>query len=117
MTKKEKFVKTIDDGFFSKININELDPDVLAYWDALKGNNDSEKPLFTDNGKLILTYLQSIEDGAMLKAKDIADGMGIGSRTVSGSIRKLVTDGFVEKIGKDPVVYALTEQGKNIEIN
>ena len=32
-------------------------------------------------------------------------------------MRKLVTDGFVEKIGQDPVMYSLTEKGKNIEIN
>ena len=41
----------------------------------------------------------------------------MSSRTVSGAMRKLVTDGFVEKIGQDPVMYTLTEQGKNIELN
>jgi hypothetical protein len=32
-------------------------------------------------------------------------------------MRKLVTDGYVEKIGQDPVVYSLTDNGKNIEID
>jgi hypothetical protein len=32
-------------------------------------------------------------------------------------MRKLVTDGFGEKVGQDPVVYAITEKGKTIEIN
>ena len=31
-------------------------------------------------------------------------------------LRKLVDDGYVEKIGKDPIVYRLTEQGKNINL-
>jgi predicted transcriptional regulator len=31
-------------------------------------------------------------------------------------MRKLVTDGFVEKVGQDPVMYILTEKGKNIKI-
>ena len=35
------------------------------------------------------------------------------SRRVSGAIRKLVTDGYVEKVSQDPVIYALTEKGKN----
>jgi predicted transcriptional regulator len=43
--------------------------------------------------------------------------MFINSRTVSGAMRKLVTDGFVEKIGENPVIYSITEKGKNIEIN
>ena len=50
------------------------------------------------------------------KARDIAEGLFISSRTVSGAIRKLVNDGFVEKNGKDPVVYTITEAGKTIEI-
>jgi DNA-binding HxlR family transcriptional regulator len=35
---------------------------------------------------------------------------------VSGAIRKLVTDGYVEKVGQDPVIYTLTELGKSVEI-
>jgi predicted transcriptional regulator len=52
----------------------------------------------------------------MWKARDIAEEMFISSRAVSGAMRKLVTDGFVEKIGKEPVVYTLTDTGKNIVI-
>ena len=52
----------------------------------------------------------------MGKAKDIGEGLFISSRAVSGAIRKLVTDGYVEKIGQEPVVYALTEKGKTVEI-
>ena len=52
-------------------------------------------------------------DIEMFKAKDIADGIGISSRTVSGAMRKLVTDGFVEKeIGPRSCIYAITEKGK-----
>ena len=53
----------------------------------------------------------------MLKARDIAEGLFISSRAVSGAMRKLVTDGFVEKIGKDPTIYTITETGKNITID
>jgi DNA-binding PadR family transcriptional regulator len=28
-------------------------------------------------------------------------------------MRKLTTDGFVEKVGSDPVIYTITEKGKN----
>ena len=118
MSKKSKFIECLEDGFFSKVNLNELDPDVVSYWEALKGANDVEKPTFTDNGKLVMEYLQNLPDGApAMKAKDIAEGLFISSRTVSGAMRKLVTDGFVEKLGDSPVMYIITEKGKITNIN
>ena len=42
--------------------------------------------------------------------------MFVSSRTVSGTLRKLVTDGFCEKIGQDPVIYTITEKGKEFII-
>jgi predicted transcriptional regulator len=76
---------------------------------------EKNKPLFTETGIQILEYLQSC-GSEKLKAKDIADGMEISSRKVSGSMRKLVSDGYVEKYGSNPVSYALSEQGKNFDI-
>lgn len=123
MTKKQKFIEVIQKEIFDRDDIyceNYPDDweDLKAYWDAFKGKEEIEKPMFTDNGKLILKYMQEhVTDMPMGKAKDIGEGLFISSRAVSGAIRKLVTDGFVEKIGQDPVVYALTEKGKEIEIN
>ena len=117
MSKKSKFIEAIEDAFFSKVDINELDPDIVDYWNALKGAGNEDKPMFTDNGKLIMKYLQSLPaDSPMMKAREIAEGMFISSRAVSGAMRKLVSDGFVEKIGQDPVMYSLTEAGRNIQI-
>lgn len=117
MSKKSKFIEYVNNELFSKIDMNEIDSDVVDYWNGLTSKDDTEKPTFTDNGKLVMKYLQSLPDGVEpMKSKDIGEEMGISSRTVSGAMRKLTTDGFVEKIGKDPVLYVLTEQGKNIEI-
>lgn len=91
--------------------------EVKEFYDILRSQQDKhiDKPLFTETGLQILEYLKA-QDARSLKAKDIADGMEISSRKVSGSIRKLVTDGFVEKYGANPVVYTLTEKGKNFDI-
>ena len=100
----------------------EANPDIEPsdgakfYFEALINKPATEKPMFTENGKMVLKYMQDNLDIELLKAKDIAEGLFISSRTVSGAMRKLVTDGFVEKVGTDPVVYTLTEKGKNIEI-
>jgi DNA-binding MarR family transcriptional regulator len=118
MSKKSKFIEFVDDALFSKVDINEVDSDIVAYWEALKGTGDVEKPTFTDNGKLVMEYLKGLPEGSpALKSREIAEALFVSSRSVSGAMRKLVTDGFVEKIGQDPVMYSLTEKGKNIEIN
>lgn len=118
MSKKSKFIECVEDALFSKVDLNDLDPDIVDYWNALKGASDVEKPMFTDNGKLIIEYLKNLPEGTpAMKSRDIAEALFISSRTVSGAMRKLVTDGFVEKIGDSPVLYLITEKGKNIEIN
>ncbi len=93
----------------------KMTDNVKAYIDTLISSKN-DKPEITDSGKIILDYMQK-SDLPMFKAKDIADGLFISSRAVSGSLRKLVTDGFCEKVGTDPVVYTLTEKGKNYKID
>jgi predicted transcriptional regulator len=75
-----------------------------------------DKPEVTENGLKILTYLQENPDFRTWKAKDLADRMGVASRGVSGALRKLVSDGYCEKISADPVVYTITEKGINYRI-
>lgn len=93
----------------------EMSESVKAYIEALMSDDVSDKPVLTDNGKIILKYIQE-NPSAAYKSKDIADGLFISSRTVSGAMRKLVNDGFLEKVSKDPVIYAITEKGKNFKI-
>ena len=93
-----------------------LPDEVQDVYNLLREQQNMEKPMFTESGLVILEYLQSC-DATSWKAKDIADGMIISSRKISGAIRKLVTDGFVDKYGQNPVIYSLTEKGKNFDID
>lgn len=92
----------------------KMTENVKAYIDALT-DKKNEKPEITDSGKLILKWLQNAPAG-IYKSKDIAEGLFVSSRNVSGAMRKLTTDGFVEKVGSDPVLYTITEKGKNYNI-
>ena len=92
----------------------KMTENVKAYMDAL-ADKKAEKPVLTDSGKLILKHLQGAEV-KVYKAKEIADELFVSSRNVSGAMRKLVTDGFVEKVVSDPVLYMITEKGKNYNI-
>jgi len=75
-----------------------------------------EKPVLTENGKAILIHLKENFSDKPFKSADLAESMGISARGVSGSLRKLVSDGFCNKTGKDPIVYELTEKGRNFII-
>lgn len=113
MNKCEQFLSFFD-SMAQKLG-EPIPQEVKEFYDMLKEKH-VEKPMFTDSGLEIFEYLQNC-DAKSLKAKDIADGMGISSRKVSGAIRKLCSDGYVEKYGQSPVIYSLTEQGKNFNIN
>ena len=56
------------------------------------------------------------KDIPLVKSREIAEYLGVSSRGVAGSMRKLVSDGFVEKVSQDPIIYTLTEKGKNINL-
>lgn len=116
MSKKQDFINYVETNLMSQLNEEEVPENVRIYWEALKSKEEKEKPMFTDNGRLILQYLKDNQETETWKARDIAEGLFISSRTVSGAIRKLVNDGYVEKISKDPVIYSITDLGKTVTI-
>ena len=113
MSKKQEFIEYVKE----RVDWTDASENVKIYWEAFISKEEKEKPMFTDNGKLILQFLRDNPDTATGKARDIAEGLLITSRTVSGAIRKLCTDGFVEKVSQDPAIYTITELGKTVEIN
>lgn len=114
---KQEFVNFIKALMEASPDIVEdlMTENIQRYLEILEKEN-VDKPEITDSGKVILDYMQK-SDCTMLKARDIGEGLGVSSRNISGALRKLVTDGFCEKMGQNPVVYTLTEKGKNYNID
>lgn len=103
-------------NFFDEVTATmDLPAEVQEVYNELRNKEVKEKPLFTEAGLSILEFLQQ-NDRDSWKAKDIADGMGISSRKVSGALRKVCTDGFVIKKGENPAIYALSDKGKEFNI-
>lgn len=116
MSKKQDFIDYVNELIAAAGPTVAPAATAKEYWEVFCAKEEVEKPLFTDNGKIILKFLQDHSDTIYWKSRDIAEELFIGAKTVSGAMRKLVTDGFVEKVGQDPISYTLTEKGKNIEI-
>lgn len=118
---KDAFIKIVkiccfnDNGEYDNLYYTEEEMEIAKnYFEKLQnGGGDTEKPAFTEKGTIILKYLQSNPD-AVLPAKKIAEELDLSSRTVSGAMKKLVTDGYVEKFEGDPKTYSITEKGKEV---
>ena len=95
-----------------------MNDNAKVYIEALRMSSaeEKEKPTVTDNGRMIMEYMKS-SNVTGLTAKRISDGILLSSKVVSGAMRKLVTDEFVEKIGENPTVYVLTDKGKNYKFD
>jgi DNA-binding MarR family transcriptional regulator len=127
MTNRELFIQEIEEFLADRrqtFGTDGLSDGARAYLETLKATPEKEKAPFTENGARVLIWMQENHNqyNNILKAKEIAEGMfaingtPITSRTVSGAIRKLITDGYVSKTAGTPVCYSLTDLGKEVEV-
>ena len=116
MSVKSDFVKFIN-SMMEDTGYSFPTDELKEYWKLFQEGPSNQKPTFTENGILILTFLKNHPETKLWKSKDLAEQMELSSRTVSGSMRKLVTDGFVEKVGQDPIIYSITEKGKEVNLD
>lgn len=129
MTNRETFIKFIEtaieiaeneityfNGISEEYNITTDEYNTaMKFWEEFKNGKVKNSGKMTENGLKVLSWMQeNVENMTnVFTSKEIAEGLFTTGRSVAGSMRKLVNEGFVEKIGKDPVQYALTEAGKN----
>lgn len=121
MTKKEAFIKMVEEAFYpidlDTINEDEVNKERwmgISFFKELKADKGvGSKPEITENGAKILKYMQENYQkyNNVFKSKEIGEGLFISSRSVSGSMKKLITEGFVNKIGTDPVAYEISQKG------
>lgn len=93
-------------------------PEELEFYNSLLENQGELSP-FTENGLKILKCMQDNQEKYIniFKAKDIGEILFMSPRSVSGSMKKLIADGYVEKVGIAPVAYGLTDMGNSCEFD
>lgn len=133
MTDKEIFIKFIEiateiaeneivyfEGFNEKYNLTTNEYDIaIKYWNNFKNGKVKNSGAMTENGRKLLSWMQENVDtmSNIFTSKEAAEALFTSGRSIAGSMRKLVNDGYVEKTGKDPVQYSLTEAGKNYQFD
>lgn len=122
MTKKEAFIEIINylfedqDIHLATVYKKEW-PLAQEFFKELKEDKNTS-PVLTENGKKVLSWMQEniTNMSNLFTSKEIGEALFTSGRSVAGSMKKLVSNGYVEKTGKDPVRYSLTEEGKNLII-
>ena len=122
---KEEFIKFVEELMKQNPTVTKqlYTENIRVYFEAMK--NPAESPKSGEVTKAGVPILKCLQDEIKTlghkkgyKASDIAQIMGISPKGVSGSIRKLVTDGYVEKVeDTKPAIYLLTDKGEKYIIN
>lgn len=116
--RKNIFIETVE-ALFNLVKYDEghtidifIPDEAIDFFEDYK-KSKSEKKEITDKGINILNALKEIND--WITAKALGEQLDISGRSVSGTMRKLVEDGFVEKHAGNPASYRITEKGIKFE--
>lgn len=103
----QEFLKEIDS------HRDILSESAIDFLDELLEKNSTEN-ILTETGRKILIsmYINKETYLNVFSSKQLGELLFMSARSVSGSMRKLVTEQYVEKSGTNPVTYKLTENGE-----
>ena len=105
MTSKDIFIEVVTKLFNES---NEVPMEAKTYLESLK--IEKPKKEITEKGAIILKFLQR-RPGELFSSKMMSEEIGINSKTIAGSLRKLTSDGFVSKVGQNPTMYSIATKG------
>lgn len=111
MSNKQSFIDAIEYAL-NEGTVLELSTEAREFYESLKTSNKQ----LTEKGIKILDWLKANHsENKSFTAKEIAEGIFSSSRVVSGSMNKLVNEGYVLKEGRDPVHYIYNIEKENEE--
>ena len=108
MTSKENFIAEIE----KLLTTGSINEDAMTYFNNLKSSS-----VITKKGAAVLEEIQKQTKDYVFTSKMIAEVLNVSSRSVSGTLKKLVSDGFIEKVNTtSPISYKATEMGYTFTI-
>lgn len=107
----QEFLKELDNMGIKE----QLSEKGLEFFNQLKEKSNNT---FTENGKKILKCMQqNSEQYETFNAKQLGELLFMSPRSISGSIKKLLKDGYCEKTNLNPVTYKITKLGKETQLD
>jgi predicted transcriptional regulator len=110
--RKKIFIETVE-NLFNSYPLS-VPSEALEFFEDYQKSNSVAKEM-TEKGYNLLQELKEVND--WITAKSLGERLDISGRSVSGTMRKLVSDGFVEKQAGNPASYRVTEKGMNYNMN
>lgn len=105
----QEFLKEIDS------HKEVLSEAAIEFLNELMEKNSTENILTETGRKILISMLNNKETYlGVFSSKQLGELLFMSARSVSGSMRKLVTEQYVEKAGVNPVTYKLTENGETL---
>lgn len=124
MNKRDAFIQVVETVLSKPEFINsfsqEIRTNAVDFWKEFLNNKPKESSVdVTENGIKILMWMSVNKESLsnVFTSREVAEGLFTSGRSVSGAMRKLTSDGYVQKVGQNPVQYSLTEQGKQFVDN
>lgn len=110
--RKNIFIETVE-SLFAAYPLN-VPSEALDFFEDYKKGKSTNKKMFTEKGINLIKEMREIND--WITAKAVGDRLDISGRSISGTFRKLVEDGYVEKRAGSPASYKITEKGMTCEL-
>lgn len=110
--RKNVFIETVE-NLFNAYPLN-VPAEALEFFEDYKRGKSSNRKEITDKGIAIILALR--ENPEWITAKALGEIMDVSGRSISGSMKKLVEDGYVEKRAGTPSAYKITEKGLACEL-
>ena len=115
MTAKENFISEIE----KLLKTNTINEDAMNYFTEFKNGTVKNSSVITEKGAAILRFLQTQPStNYAFTAKMIAEELNMNTRSISGTMRKLLNDGYVEKLTTlTPITYQITPAGLAFDLD
>lgn len=108
--RKQLFIDTVEKLF----NENEIPQEALDFFADYKKGSASNKKEITEKGITIIKALREVND--WITASSLGEKIDVSGRSVSGTMRKLVLDGYVNKMDGSPASYKISDKGMNFDL-
>ena len=112
--RKNVFIETVESLFAKYTFEDHIPQEAFDFFEDYKKGKSSARKEITEKGIAIILALR--ENPEWITAKALGEIMDVSGRSVSGSMKKLVEDGYVDKRAGTPSAYKITEKGMTCEL-